>query len=306
MVPIIEGRRRLSRLIATLFIAVVLSSGPLAAGPVSGPASIAGPGLIAIEGKTVRLWGILMPGRNTDEGAIAYRQFGALIEGRQLACVPTDQVAAPVSDAICRTEEGTDIAELLVREGWALDDGPRSRGHYLNEMEEAAARRRGVWGLTGASDVAVAAEAERPDLAAVPQTPVEIDPPPEGQIPVDARDGGDVQDRGDAQGQETVAQPDPPEAAAGPPPVGAPQPRPPKGAALQVASGNGAAQRSAEVARMRASYPWLFEGRAVRLVDPGVAGARYRALIDIPDSDIADICARLSASRESCLLISRF
>ncbi len=288
-----EGQCRLFRLIACLFAVVVLSSGAAVAGPVSGPASIAGPGLIAIDGRTVRLWGILMPGRNTDEGAIAYRQFGALIEGRQLACVPTDDLAAPVSDAICRTEEGTDIAELLVREGWALDDGPRSRGHYLNEMEEAAARRRGVWGLTGVSDIGVVAEAERPDIAVVPDA--------------GAQDGPTSADD-QSQQAESDSEPKDPDATAvaARPSAVAPQARPARGAALQVASGNGAAQRSAEVARMRASYPWLFEGRTVRLVDPSEAGARYRALIDIPESDIAGICARLSASRESCLLISRF
>ncbi|MEO1249360.1 MAG: hypothetical protein AAFW76_05920 [Pseudomonadota bacterium] len=298
-----EGLRRLFRLFATLAFMAALWSGPVAAGPVSGPASIAGPGLIAIDGRTLRLWGILMPGRNTSEGAIAYRQFGTLIEGRILACVPTDEVEAPVSDAICRTEEGTDIAELLVREGWALDDGPRSRGHYLNEMEEAAARRRGVWGLTQTNDVGVLSEAERPEIAAGPEEPADSEPASVSEPPPDPVSEPPLEQAGLA--PPAVEPPGVESLQARPTQARPPQARPPQGAALQVASGGGAAQRSAEVARMRASYPWLFEGRVVRLVDPSEPGGRYRALVDIPQAEIADVCARLSASRESCLLISR-
>lgn len=293
----------------------------VANGPVSGLATIAGPGLIAIEEQTVRLWGVLMPGRSTAEGEIAYGQFGRLIEGRRLTCVPTDQSDAPVSDAICRTQDGTDIAELLVREGWALDDGPRSRGHYLNEMEEAAARRRGVWGLAGSNEVVVLAEAERPPIAATNEPLAANENPSQpdneataGRAPEIPADGGstngeDADGAQDAGPEEEVpvALGDAAQAAAAPiAAVEAPAGRPSLGRALQVASGASTAQRAAELARMRASYGWLFENRSVRLVDPTVPGARYRAVIQVPEPQIADVCARLSQAREACLLIRQF
>lgn len=264
----------------------------LAAGPVSGPVEIAGPGLISIEGQTIRLWGILMPGRETREGVVAYGQFTSLLEGRALSCVPTGDDGPIVSDAICRTEQGADIAQLLVREGWALDDGPRSRGYYLDEMEEAAARRRGVWGLAADGVVPLEAGAERPRLAAPvnePQVQPETAAEPVARVP----DAGQL-----AASAAATPKPAPPEIASA-----VPAPRP-ETAWLQVAGGRSMAQMASELGRMRATYPWLFDHRELRTIEPEVANGRFRTLIALPPGLAADTCARLTQNREACLLIA--
>ena len=292
------GYRQLRTALAAGLLAAFWALAPAgAADSVAGRVSVAGPGILTVEGKTFRLWGILMPGRGTPEGVIAYRQFGTLIDGRLLTCVPTDDVFQPVSDAICRTGQGDDIAALLVREGWALDDGPRSRGYYLDEMEDAAARRRGVWGLTPDQGVSLAAEAARPELPAIAEAPPEPAPAPAPATTTAALSpAAEAPTAGAATADTPVQEPSSAgDAAAEPPPATA---------WLQVAGGRSQAQMAAELARMRASYPWLLYNRDVRTLEPDTPGAgRHRALVAVPPDAVGTICQRLSDYREACLLV---
>lgn len=286
-----------------IFLSVVwLATGvPVSAAPVGGPAASAGPGLIAIGGKTIRLWGILMPGRETSEGVIAYQQFEKLIDGRVMECVPTVEDVGPVSDAICRTGDGMDVAAFLVTEGWALDDGVRSRGYYLDEMEQAAARRRGIWGLTTSGPVSVEATAEAPALPDPEADPPEpsldtsqaalVDPEP---VPTDKEPG---------LGEPEVAEPEVAEPAIAERGAAEPVEAAPIRTWLQVGAGRSPVQRTVEMARLRSTQGWLFEQRDVVMLDPDGAQGRYRAVVALEPEEFSDVCARLATAREACLLI---
>ncbi|MEM8917165.1 MAG: hypothetical protein AAGC83_15090, partial [Pseudomonadota bacterium] len=187
-------------------------------------------------------------------------------------------------------------AAFLVTEGWALDDGVRSRGYYLDEMEQAAARRRGIWGLTASGPVSVEATAEAPALpdpeADPPETSLDTsqaalaDPEP---VPTDKEPG---------LGEPEVVEPAIAERGAAEPVEAAPI-----RTWLQVGAGRSPVQRTVEMARLRSTQGWLFEQRDVVMLDPDGAQGRYRAVVALEPEEFSDVCARLATAREACLLI---
>ena len=56
-----------------------------------------------------------------------------------------DGTSSPERFVVFESSQGLDIAEWMVREGWAFDYRPESQGEYAEAMSEAWANRNGLW-----------------------------------------------------------------------------------------------------------------------------------------------------------------
>jgi endonuclease YncB( thermonuclease family) len=75
-----------------------------------------------------------------------------VLRSQEVRCAISDLPDAQGRDiARCRAGE-TDLNEYMVSNGWARDVPARSHGAYADEEAAAREARRGVWGLTCASD----------------------------------------------------------------------------------------------------------------------------------------------------------
>jgi endonuclease YncB( thermonuclease family) len=63
------------------------------------------------------------------------------VDGRRVRCQPREN---DKREARCWRDD-QDLAELLVREGWARADRDASDDKYVDEEKEAKRARRGIW-----------------------------------------------------------------------------------------------------------------------------------------------------------------
>jgi endonuclease YncB( thermonuclease family) len=137
--------------IGMLLMAAALTLGgePVLAAVVTGEATVSGPAQLSLDGQTIRLDDIRMPGKGTTcaewRGAkqvtfncheYARAALTSVVAGEQVSCV----VEQGIGTCYAR---GQDIAELLVSAGWASACGHTNR--YVGLEEAARNARRGMW-----------------------------------------------------------------------------------------------------------------------------------------------------------------
>jgi endonuclease YncB( thermonuclease family) len=127
---------------------------PPLAGDLIGQASIIDGDTLEIHGTHIRLSGIDAPEssqfcRGEDSlpfrcGAKAANDLSAFIAQRPVTCIPvsSDQYGRTV--ATCSVD-GIDLADWLVRNGFALDWPRYSKGKYASAQRNAERARRGIW-----------------------------------------------------------------------------------------------------------------------------------------------------------------
>lgn len=124
------------------------------ASDLTGRASIIDGDTLEIHGNRVRLWGIDAPEhdqlcRSHDSlqyrcGAKVANELDHFIKSRPVTCSPIDVDRYGRTVATCAAE-GVDLAEWLVKEGYALDWPQYSRGRYAAPQRQAEQARKGVW-----------------------------------------------------------------------------------------------------------------------------------------------------------------
>lgn len=120
-------------------------------------------------------------------GAAATRAFQVLLDPVVVSCEPTGAQIGEIAIAVCTSEEG-DIAEIMVRQGWAFADQAQS-ANYLAAQEDAREGEAGVW-----RGVVAAPWSFREDLAAIERRYIDR---MLAQLPLDAEqalvnDGGGI------------------------------------------------------------------------------------------------------------------
>src|SRR5215475_3289332 len=139
----------------TFLIAVIIAStGAAFSADIIGQASIIDGDTLEIHGNRIRLWGIDAPEttqlcRGDDSvqyrcGAKAANDLSAFVARRPVTClsVSLDQYGRIV--ATCSVA-GIDLADWLVRNGFALDWPRYSSGKYGDAQREAEHAGRGIW-----------------------------------------------------------------------------------------------------------------------------------------------------------------
>jgi endonuclease YncB( thermonuclease family) len=128
---------------------LTLASVPALAEVVTGVATVSGPAQLALDGRTIHLDDIRMPGEGTKcaewrgPKQVAFNcheharaALTSLVAGEQVSCV----VEQGIGTCYAR---GRDIAELLVSAGWASSCGRTNR--YVGLEEAARTARQGMW-----------------------------------------------------------------------------------------------------------------------------------------------------------------
>lgn len=152
------------RCTAQILVCVFIALSPISSAradhlqTVSGVAVVEASGTLAINGQRYTLWGIdmLAPDQQCwqgdtawlcgEEALIALKHFAG---GRTVYCEPqtaADKDGPPL--AKCYRYKSTskiDIAERMIRAGWALERGETSGGIYFQAEQEAQANKRGAW-----------------------------------------------------------------------------------------------------------------------------------------------------------------
>lgn len=124
--------------------------------PVKGPGAAKEGDLVTVKGQEFRLFGIDAPdkgqtcvnvrGQQYDCHALSTRILSLLINNREIECTPRGQSpAAGPKLAICRAENGDDLAYAMVERGMALAYRPLSFD-YVSIEARAISFRRGLWG----------------------------------------------------------------------------------------------------------------------------------------------------------------
>jgi endonuclease YncB( thermonuclease family) len=134
-------------------IAPILSAA--SAGDLIGQATIIDGDTLEIHGTRVRILGIDAPEsgqlcRNEDSslfrcGQKASNELDAFIALRPVKCIDIDERSFRRTVAVC-TVAGFDIADWLVRHGFALDWPKYSKGGYAATQVEATRGQLGMWG----------------------------------------------------------------------------------------------------------------------------------------------------------------
>ena len=137
-----------------LFAAACLCAPPALADNLTGQASIIDGDTLEIHGARIRLWGIDAPEssqlcRGEDSiqyrcGAKAANNLDWFLNKRPVDCAPVslDQYRRTV--ATCSVD-GIDLADWLVRNGFALDWPQYSKGKYDKAQRDADHAGRGIW-----------------------------------------------------------------------------------------------------------------------------------------------------------------
>jgi endonuclease YncB( thermonuclease family) len=136
-------------------VALIAAIIPAFAADLIGQASVIDGDTVEVHGARIRIWGIDAP--ESDQlcrdnvstqyrcGAQAANDLDAMIARRPVSCVDIDQRTFGRTVAVC-TVAGTDIADWLVRNGYALDWPQYSKGAYAEAQAEAKREGRGMWG----------------------------------------------------------------------------------------------------------------------------------------------------------------
>lgn len=134
---------------ALLALAVLCAAGTARADEpsvIEGPAEVVDGGTLAVDGRTVRLAGIVAPGPRQKCldgnlpwlcGAAARQHLRGLVGDQRVRC----EMLRP-GIAECRAG-GADLGAAMVRDGWAVT-GPDGEA-YAGLEREARAARRGLW-----------------------------------------------------------------------------------------------------------------------------------------------------------------
>jgi endonuclease YncB( thermonuclease family) len=128
----------------------------VSAAELTGRAAVIDGDTIEIHGERIRLHGIDAPEsgqqcRDADgapwpcgqQASIALDDF--LAAGRPTHCTMVDRDQWGRIVAICIRNDGADVNDWLVRQGWALDWPRYSDGAYRQAQDEARINRRGMW-----------------------------------------------------------------------------------------------------------------------------------------------------------------
>jgi endonuclease YncB( thermonuclease family) len=172
------ARRIGSPMRGALIALLVAMAPPVLAADLVGQASIIDGDTLEIHGTRIRLWGIDAPEsdqlcRNDDGehyrcGQKAANDLDAFIARRPVECVEVDRDQYRRAVAVC-TVNGIDLADWLVRNGYALDWPRYSKGNYDAAQDAAKRAERGMWAAVLLSHGAVALAEERAEhLLAVP------------------------------------------------------------------------------------------------------------------------------------------
>jgi len=117
---------------------IMLASMPAAAQPqLVGQATAIDGGTLEVDGTKLPLWGIAADPPETPRGWTARLLLGSLVSHGPARCIEK----AP-GRWQCLTDDGSDLASLLVQTGQARAADP----HYSHEQELAQAARIGMWG----------------------------------------------------------------------------------------------------------------------------------------------------------------
>lgn len=127
----------------------------VAAGVISGDA-------LELAGQRIQLWGVVAPSPQTPQGQKAQTFLSAVVSTHRLVCLDTGHRAYDRVVARCLDPWGRDLAELMVRSGWAFDEAEYSRGQYAAAGAEAQQLAKGVFGMTQSAPVAASLDAARP------------------------------------------------------------------------------------------------------------------------------------------------
>lgn len=161
-----------------------------------GRANVIDTDTFTIGGQTLRLYGVdgvefhqfcYVDGEAWACGAAATRAFQVLLDPVVVSCEPTGAQIGDIAIAVCTSQEG-DIAEIMVRQGWAFADQAQSED-YRSAEEDARESAAGIW-----RGVVAEPWAFRADIAAIERRYVDR---MLAQLPMDAEqilinDGGGV------------------------------------------------------------------------------------------------------------------
>ena len=97
-------------------------------------------------GCRVRLWGVDAVELHEAGGQEARDALATMLLGATVDC--TDQRGRSYGRRVarCLMSDRADVAEQLVRRGWAVDSPAYSQGHYAPAEAAARAAGRGMWG----------------------------------------------------------------------------------------------------------------------------------------------------------------
>lgn len=104
---------------------------------------------LSINGKEIRLYGIMAPALTSSYGDKSRQQLGRMLQGTVL-CKATDKDRDGRAIAFCGTVNIPDISYEMLRQGWAMVDRKTLQGNKLSEIygkveQEAQASNRGIF-----------------------------------------------------------------------------------------------------------------------------------------------------------------
>jgi endonuclease YncB( thermonuclease family) len=137
--------------IAVLLVAFTSSPPQTHAAPLPEGVTVRDGDTVVIQKQTYRFWGIDAPELHQTCGDVhcgpmAKEALINLVAAGGISCdehKTTDKYSRIV--ATCRDNAGADIAEKMVRAGWAWDYPRYSNGAYLTVQQEAQSNRTGMW-----------------------------------------------------------------------------------------------------------------------------------------------------------------
>lgn len=132
-----------------LGVGLALADPAVAADEAAGAARALGPATIAIGGLRLRLAhiGAPMEGARCGPAACAdaaTSRLAALVGVGTVRCIKERRLGHGIYGGRCSLEDGTDLAETLLREGLARPDGALPPP-YAAALEAATVARRGLW-----------------------------------------------------------------------------------------------------------------------------------------------------------------
>lgn len=146
-------------LLVILLLAVTVLPGPVAAqtGVFAGRASVIDGDTVEVQRQRIRLFGIDAPesaqlckdavGKAYRCGQMAANALSELIRRRPISCTEVNRDRYGRAVAVCSVE-GVDLADWMVRNGFAFDWPQHSKGGYVEAQAEAQNAKRGVWAGT--------------------------------------------------------------------------------------------------------------------------------------------------------------
>ena len=124
-------------------------------GEIVGEAEIVDGDTITVNHVRIRLFGIDAPesdqscfddnGKQYSCGQLASVALNELIADNPVSCTPVDRDRYGRTVAICKSADGNDLSDDMVRLGFAVDYRHYSHGRYEVAEQEARAAHRGIW-----------------------------------------------------------------------------------------------------------------------------------------------------------------